>query len=490
MAKVKPFSAGYGGYSKNFSDYYFVDHVVHSVQNIRTHLDPNDPKPSLTWGEYQKWAPDDPNDPNNWNRNNDGSGPDLYANWEAAVAEAREDLAKLPRYKDPKTGKEDDGPDPDKRNDKKKSLVEHLDRAVTIALLEKYQIGQFPPNTGIPIYVNVHWQDKNWRRHKIRTSWDPENNGDGQYDCKSLTIHMTCPNGGWIGTALWQGYDDSTPQKDIKKFTAIYTVPALPTDEKQILFIFHGLESIPDGTNIPAILQPVLQWTTETDPVTKTTTSAWAIRSWYVPADYDPSFDQMPARGDVKPFKDPSKPAWTAATVVQPGDKLKGIIDRNDLADGTVSYKSRFEWTAAGVVTVANELTASGIAKLTYPVAVIEAYMPPVPKQKPTPVPPDGLVGSVVMTKVELTAADGTKPSPNWYTGAATTNKLKRYDVDAQVDNATQNATITFTLRPQKSKSALQNTSPAWGPTDGPDTAAVSKPVAWWDRLLGLFGFR
>jgi hypothetical protein len=343
-------SAGYGGYSANFSDYYFgAPMVAHSVQNIKKHF--GNTIPPLKWGAYQKWAPDDPNDPNNWNRDNSG-GPVLFDNWDSAVEEAREDMAKLPPFKG------DDGPDPDQPGMKKHTMLEHLDRVVTVALLEKYQIGNNPPYSGIPVEVVVDYQAKHWRRHKIRTVWERENNHDPKYNCKKLTIHMTCPNGGWIGTALWKNYDGS--QGPFTRYMATYAVPPKPANNAgQIVFIFNGLESIPDGNNVPAILQPVLQWTNENG-------GTWAIRSWYVPASYTPSFNQMPALNDVKPFTTVDQPAWTAATPVNPGDVLLGIIT----GDGA-NYTSQFQ--KGGAVVGATTLNVTNIATLTYPVAVIEA---------------------------------------------------------------------------------------------------------------------
>jgi hypothetical protein len=446
-------SAGYGGYSKNFSDKFFNDGptVVHSVQNIKKHFGNN--VAALQWGYYQKWAPDDPNDPDQWNQNHDGSGQALYDRWEAAIDEAREDLAKLPAHK------ADDGPDPNHPGAKARTMLEHLDRAVTIALLEKYQVNQAPPNSGIPVKVKVDWKDKKSRRHLVRTKWDPEPLGIGQFDCKRLTIAMTCPNGGWIGTALWKSYN-AQQQGDIRRFTATFTVPPKPANNcDQIIFIFHGLESIPDGTNVPAILQPVLQWATETD-AKGNKTSTWAVRSWYVPADYNASFDQMPKLTDETPFQNYNTQAWTRATPVNPGDVLQGVIEW--IADAThgASYRSSFLNYPDTVLDAAN------ITKLTYPVAVIEAYMPPPGgNQTPTPVPRDGLVSPVTMTDVLLTSTNG-RPPPDWKVGSASTNKLKRYDVDAQVDNATEEATITFTLRLPNAKATALDMSPPWGPTD------------------------
>ena len=452
---VGPLSATYGGYSANFSEKFFNNgqEVVYSVRNIKKRYKEKygvDPV-ALQWGTYQKWAPDNPDDPDQWDQKHDGSGQVLYDRWESAIDEAREDLAKLPAP--------DYSPDPDKPGDRASNMLDHLDRAVTIALLQKYQGNQNSPNSGIPVEVKVGWKAKKSRRHLLGTTWVAEPFGFGQYNCKRLKIDMTCPSGGWSGTALWKSYSPQQ-QGDIRRFTATFTVPPKPAKNcDQILFIFHGLESVPGGTNVPAILQPVLQWTNEPDAAGNPGT--WAIRSWYVPANYDAPFDEMPKLDQEAPFQDYNKPAWTKATRVNPRDVLHGLIEW--IADATHGawYRSSF------LNYPKTALDAKDITKLTYPVAVIEAYMPPPGgNQPPTPVPRDGLVSLVTMTDVLLTSTNTVPPKPDWYVGTASTNKLKRYDVDAQVDNATEVATITFTLGSSKAKGSAVDMSPPWVPSD------------------------
>ena len=459
--KARIFSAGYGGYAENFSNHFFNDpvEVVHSVKRIKACL--GNPT-ALEWGKYQKYAPEQPENPDNWNMDGTG-GAILYDNWEAAVDEAREDLAKLPRHDG------DDGPDPD-HPAKKATMLQHLDRAVTIALLEKYQVGRNPPESGIPVRIIVNYQDTRWRRHRIRTKWDRRNNANPKFNCAGLTITMTCPNGGWIGTALWRDYDGS--QGAFTRYTATYVVPPLPTNKGQIIFIFNGLESIPGGNNVPAILQPVLQWTPEGGP-----DGMWAVRSWYVPASYDPSFRDMPKLGDAKEFKPNNlkMPAWTEATQVYPGETLQGILEKNGN-----KWVSKFQRSAQDIAE--SVLTVENVSELTYPVAVIEAYMPPRPGQRPDRVPNDGLVASVTMTDVTLRCENGT-PRPNWDTGSDAgaspiekgTNNLKRYSTVATFNDGTGTSMIKFTL---KGRMATAKT-PDWEGTP-----------SLWRRLLRVIGWR
>jgi hypothetical protein len=460
MSKPGILSAGYGGYAENFSDHFFNDpvEVVHSVARIKARL--GNPR-ALEWGKYQKFAPQDPADVGNWDMNGDG-GAILYDNWEAAVDEAREDVAKLPP--DHSLGHAD----PDNPS-VKHTMLEHLDRAVTIALLEKHQVGR-PNESGIPVSVVVKYQDKRWRRHRIRTKWDRRNNADPKYNCDRLTITMTCPNGGWIGTALWRDYDGS--QGAFTRYTATYVVPPPPTNNVgQIIFIFNGLESIPNGTNVPAILQPVLQWTSEGG-----SEGTWAVRSWYVPANYEPSFSDMPDLDNAKAFNNLRTPAWTRATQVYPGDTLLGILEKHGN-----SWVSKFQKSAADIAD--SVLTVTNIAEFTYPVAVVEAYMPPKPGQRPDRVPNDGLVASVTMTDVSLTCVDGT-PRPNWDTGTDAakspvekgTNNLKRYSTVATFNDGTGTSMIQFTRK----GSMATAKSPVW----------EGSTPSLWRRLLGIVGLR
>jgi hypothetical protein len=339
-AQFRPTGAIYEPYPQDFSSKYFsADTVIKSVENIKAAGFTRD---NLLWGYYQKFAPDDPTDQTNW------VDPNLYQKWESAIAEAREALRKLP------VDKNQPGPDPDNPGVRASNMLEHLDEAVKIALFDKFQVGK--TESGIEIEVRVKRQAKQSRRHKVTTTWRnaDSNPPDPKYKWDRLTIVMTCPRGGWIGTAVWYG----GPSR-FTRYSATYKVPAAPENNSgQILFIFNGLESLPDPQQSypPAILQPVLQWTPH---------DGWAIRSWYAPSNFTPSIEQMPNLEDELAFTDPGSPAWTKATRVSPDDVLTGVIDWDGM-----SYRSSF---VVGGTTTAM-LLAPNILPLTYAVAVIEAY--------------------------------------------------------------------------------------------------------------------
>ncbi len=382
----------YEGYSENFSDIYFsAAKVVDSVDRIKKRGAPR------KWGYYQKYAADDPTDPSEWDEKRDPKkGAKRHMNWEAAVWEAREDLAKLP------VNDKADGPDPDKPNQRAKNLLDHLDTAVRIALFDKHQQGkEGDRGSGIEVKVIVGFPTKRWRRHELTTKWDtytnPGNDPTRKYE--RLTITMICPYGGWVGTAYW-------PYQGARKFThyiATYVVPDPPKDYGQILFVFNGLESVPDPKQPkvqPGILQPVLQWTSKE--------KKWAIRSWYVPASHKPEIEDLPGASLEMKYTNPNAAAWTRAETVDPGDQLMGIITWDVDQD---CYVSKF--LLRGEVWA--ELAVPGVLPLTYPVAVVEAYSA---GDAVTRVPPDGLV-DITMTKVVLQLDGSPDPvEPDWIVGS------------------------------------------------------------------------
>lgn len=389
----------YEAYPDDFSSNYFsADNVATSVRNIKAAGFTRD---SLLWGYYQKFAASDPTNENNW------GDPRLYRCWESAVAEAREGLKK------DRVDRNLPGPDPDNPSARASNMLEHLDTAVRIALFDKHLLGS-AVDSGIEIEVVVGVQAQPSRRHKVTTSWRPARNNpsDPKYKWDKLTIVMTCPNGGWIGPAVWK-YNGSSR---FTRYTSTYKVPAAPASKVgQILFIFNGLESLPDPRQSypPGILQPVLQWT-EGD--------GWAIRSWYVPSTYTPSIDMMPGKDDDRKFTSPDSPAWTKAKQVATDTTLTGVIEWNGM-----SYRSSF--LVDGATEAA--LLAPNILPLTYPVAVIEAYNF---GNKNT------LVDVVTMQNIRLELDDspGVPIEPTWDIGTDSdpsdhihhgTGKLQRYKI-------------------------------------------------------------
>ncbi|UQD77057.1 hypothetical protein JEY40_22265 [Bradyrhizobium japonicum] len=405
-------AAGYEAYPAKFSSNFFsATTVAKSVKNIKAAGFTRD---SLLWGYYQKYAVDDPTDPNEW------GDATLYQNWESSIDEAREALQKMP------VDRNLPGPDPDNPTARAGNVLEHLDTAVRIALFDKHLLNNDPMDSGIEIEVVVKPQAQSSRRHKITTTWREEasNPPDPKYKYDRLTIVMTCPFGGWIGTAIWKYNGPSR----FTRFTATYTVPDPPKKSGQILFLFNGLESMPVRGQIkpPAILQPVLQWTQK---------DGWAIRSWYVPSTYTPSFDQMPELDSELSFTKPENPAWTTATKVTKGDVLTGVIEWVN----NQAYQSSF---LLGGKTFA-ALLAPNILPLTYPVCVIEAYR--LSNKR------DDLVGLLTMDGLTLFREDvpGTPVQANWEVGTETvsndkvhqgTGRLQLY----KVVPSNKNTTLTF----------------------------------------------
>jgi hypothetical protein len=402
---MKFLGALYENYPADFSSNYFsAAMVASSVRNMKAY---GFTREKLLWGDYQKFAPMDPKNENNW------QDPRLYQNWESAVAEAREGLAKIAGSVP--------GPDPDRPSDRARNMLEHLDTAVRIALFDKHLIGS-PIDSGIEIEVDVKVQPRPSRRHEVTTQWHrtPGSPSDPKYKYNKLTIAMTCPLGGWIGPAVWK----YTGPSRFTQYAATYNVPDIPRrNVNQIIFIFNGLESLPDIANIypPGILQPVLQWTPDGNN--------WAIRSWYVPSTYTPSIDMMPGLNDERQFAGPASPAWTKATKVDPGKSLTGVVEW----DGT-SYRSSFQYDGATVAT----LVAPDILPLTYPVAVIEAYNF---GNKQTLV--DVTMNNI---RLEVENSPGVPIEPTWEIGTDSNptdgihygkGKLQKYKIDPDDNNAT-----------------------------------------------------
>lgn len=451
-----PFAAlpGYMDYPTSFSDDYFgAAKVVQTVIRLKAR---GFTRNNLFWGEYQKKAPERPEDEASWDKTSTGKGKRLYRNWEAAVAEARRDLRKQAA---PPTG-----PDPDNPSMRADNALDHLDKAVRLALFDKHQSGS-PADSGIPLTIKVFYATERYGRHSVSTAWQPAGGSglDPKYRYSSLVITMTCPNGGWVGTATWE----YTGTQQLKKFTATYFVPDKPAkDDDQILFIFNGLESKPDTALLPdrpsGILQPVLQWTPASIDPRSADWEGWAVRSWYVPTTYKPDFDQMPKLADSAAFNGAKNVAYTAATKVFAGDKLVGTIEW----DGS-KYVSKFAWTHRGQTATVASLPAKkagtpDILPLVYVSAVIEAYRK---KGVPATAPFDkkNLVNAVAMTDIRLEAIDGSKPEPTWNTGRDDpttpeveygTNRLNYYAVDVtyETDAAGPKTRLDFTYRKPKAQ--------------------------------------
>lgn len=418
----------YTDYYDQFAKKHFAhDKILNTLKKLKKR---NFSATNLVWGNYQKFAPNDPKDMTEW-----GTGGDKRYNlWESAVAHAREDLAKIP-------APSGDGPDPDNPSDKKTTLLEHLDTAVKVALFKKMMPGATEP--GFPIEVKISFTTKLLdRRHVVKTTWQID---AAPANCK-LIIEMTCPISGWLGTALGTSYDPIS-NGVVKTFRATYTVPKQPADkDDQILFIFNGVESLPGFGVTPGILQPVLQWTKA---------GTWAVRSWYVPVSHYANFATMPANADAKAFTNANTIAFTAAQTVDVGDLLTGEITL--LNEDTGAYRSRFFLNGDEANPIA-QLDVTGIGPLTYPVAVIEGYRPKKNETDPFPpaLTPKHLV-DVQMDDVALTGALSGQMLPDWNLGREKdlgngvekgTNKLKPYKVTAIYDADANTSSLKFKRKP------------------------------------------
>ena len=130
---------------------------------------------------------------------------------------------------------------------------------------------------------------------------------------------MTCPNGGWIGAAIGD-YDLSSG--NITRYSAKYEVPDQPEDANQTLFVFNGLESVPDTKELPHRPPGILsQFCNGGDRRVGRCVAGTSRR----PTSSD--FDDMPNLECAVEFEKPCKPAWTTGTPVKPGDTLEGIIE-------------------------------------------------------------------------------------------------------------------------------------------------------------------
>jgi hypothetical protein len=383
----------------------------------------------------------------------------MFRNWESAVKHARDDLRKTPI---PDTQEFYD-PDPGSKRPPVYNMLHHLDEVVRIAFFDKVLEGaKWPNESGVSISVAVSYQGSNNRRHVVETKWDKDTTAtDAQRNVKGLTITMKCPLGGWLG---WATLELDPYAGQIKELRATWTVPDDSAFRRknapdQLLFIFCGAESVPsaDGRT-PGILQPVLQWTPAHDSIS----AGWRIRSWYVPATYDPSIEDFPDPKCVKlpnvpfdpklcpnvkvPPADKAQPYWTEAVSVQIGDTLTSVItfDKDH-------YECHFDYTPKGAsagtkpTPMVSLAIPADLPPLTYASAVIEGYVKGAKKAQ-NGVVDRAYLPAVVMTGVSL---DPLKPPLEWDVGESGvqngdgivygTNRIRSYVVTADED------TLTFT---------------------------------------------
>jgi hypothetical protein len=290
----------------------------------------------LTWGSYQQKVE---TDKTKW------GGSAAYDNWPIFVQESREDLEKQPA---PSSSDRRYAMDPSNTSRVAANRLEHLDEVIRIALWDH-------KNVSVWIDVGKHKR----RHHDFATIWDFNGN---QLD--NLTINVDCPEGGWQGYTIWPF---KAPTAHITGLTATWQVPPPPDySGDQILFIFNGIESSSTKTVPGGILQPVLQWTR----------TGWAVRSWYVRADFDPvAFPDVPdwtkykSQADID--KDDVGRCYTKAIPVNRGDKITGTIT-GGLVNGKYNYTCSL--AVGGVNQNDAKLSVMDIPELSYPVCAVESY--------------------------------------------------------------------------------------------------------------------
>jgi hypothetical protein len=181
-----------------------------------------------------------------------------------------------------------------------------------------------------------------------------------------LTINVDCPDGGWQGYTIWPF---KAPTAHITGLTASWRVPQPPANKTgdQVLFIFNGIESSSEKSVPGGILQPVLQWTK----------AGWAVRSWYVRADFDPiAYPDVPdwskskSQGEID--NNDKGRCYTKAVSVNPGQTITGTIT------GGIDVNGKYDYTCALAVDAVNQndtmLRVTDIRELSYPVCAVESY--------------------------------------------------------------------------------------------------------------------
>jgi hypothetical protein len=424
------YSYVYQDYSGNYTDKWFVQNILDTADQLRGKF-PN--KINLEWGHYQKAFRGADKD-SGWGNASPKAAKFLFRNWESAVHHARKDLAKQPA---PAVG-----PDPDNPGRRAANMLAHLDESIRYAIYDK----KMPNKTelGIKFDVKVDVQPVNNRRHELKVYWSYSGMAS-PHNVDTLVIRMICPLGGWLGFATLE-----SPVK-VTKLISKFKVPEAPINHGQVVFIFNGLESVPDQNNppryTPGILQPVLQWTKA---------EGWTVRSWYVPVSYTPTPEQLPSAGCEKlPGQQPNSmcatvgfpadqadysanPYVTQAVSVAKDDLLESHVEWDSASN---AYKCWFMHTPAtgGPPVQRALLTVPGLPDMTYAAAVIEGYMlhNTFPSNN---IPLDGLPSPVRMDDVEVEYQSTPNPIPDWELGSDDpvgtpvkygTNRLKMYRVRA-----------------------------------------------------------
>jgi hypothetical protein len=363
-------------YLDTFNNRAYSRNNIGAVHDLVKQKFPN--RSDLKWGFYQRDVVPNPAD---W-----GVTPQIgqaaYDNWPNFSQEARDDLEKLPaKFTDPKNAM-----NPFDTSLVGANLMEHLDEVIRIALWD---------HNDVPIRIRVGKSKK--RHHGLTTEW-VTTGANPNLQLKGLTINIDCPDGGWQGYTLWRNRSST---EHITKIVATWQVPPAPMNQEgQIIFIFNGLESITRPNAPGGILQPVLQWTS----------AGWAIRSWYLTADFDPmKYPQLPDpnRAVGQDHLGDENRCYSKAIPVVTGDTITGTVEGGRDATGKFNYVcslARNNQPQSDTV-----LPLANIPELVYAVCAVESYGVTV-----NPPNPDYPADPIVMSSVDLQVQQNSVSPIQW----------------------------------------------------------------------------
>jgi hypothetical protein len=340
---ITPFGAVYMDptYLDTFNNSKYASGNIGAVHRLIRRKFPN--RGDLKWGLYQR---DIEPDPTKWGRTPQ-IGQAAFDHWPDFSQEARDDLEKQPaRFTDPKNAM-----NPFDTSLVAVNLLEHLDEVIRIALWD---------HDDVPISINVG--KKKRRHHGLTTEWTTTG-ANPNLKLRRLTINIDCPDGGWQGYTLWRNRSST---EHITKIVATWQVPPAPTNQEgQIIFIFNGLESISRPSAPGGIVQPVLQWTN----------AGWAIRSWYLTADFDPvTYPQLPDpnRAVGQDHLGDENRCYSKAVTVMAGDTITGTVEGGRDVSGKYNYVcslARNNQPQSDTV-----LSLTDIPEPVYAVCAVESY--------------------------------------------------------------------------------------------------------------------
>jgi hypothetical protein len=371
-----------------------------NIDKVHQFVTDNFGRADLRWGLYQK---DVEPDPLKWGKQA------AFDNWEEFSQEARVSLEKQPGQQ--ASGIANNAMNPSDPTKVAPNLMEHLDEVIRIALWDN----------AVPINVEVNHRPK--RHHGFWTKWDiTVVNGNLRLD--RLTLHMDCPQqlNGWQGVAAWRNKNQT---HHITSLTATWQVPKEPSKKTdQIFFIFNGLESISALNKPGGILQAVLQWTKD----------GWAVRSWYVRADFDvnnyPGLPAADTRQDD--LTAGNGRCYSKAVSVNVGDFIKGVITGNVDINGKFNYQCAILRNDTPVNDAG--LSMPDIPEPVYAACAVESYNVTDPS---TQYPQD----PITLTPIDLQVKQGSSVSPiKWETN----NKGLQFTTTV----SDQGNRVDFTLRP------------------------------------------